>query len=239
MLRKRLVIVAILSALAGLLAVVPATASDYGGVATYEVTLTNGSAGQPISPPVFATHGRWLHLFRAGHPASAEIVEIAENGNQAPAVALLEGLAGVTDVVDIGMPLTPAGSDAGGFSDSVTFTIEAAKGDRLSFAGMLICTNDGFIGTDGLKLPKHGSKTVSVKGWDAGSEANTELSADLVDPCSGIGPVPLAGDPNGNGHVAEDGRIRPHKGVAGIGDLLDAHDFNRNVASLTITRLDG
>jgi len=53
----------------------------------------------------------------------------------------------------------------------VTFTINANPGDRLSFAGMLICTNDGFTGLDSLRLPNNNrARVTNARGYDAGSE---------------------------------------------------------------------
>jgi hypothetical protein len=105
---------------------------------------------------------------------------------------------------------------------------------------MLVCSNDGFIGVSGVKLPKAGAKTYQVQPWDAGTEMNTEASSDIVDGCSAIGPVTLDGDPNGNIDTGldEDGKIKRHAKVQGIGDLLDAHSAPRPAAYLTIIRLD-
>lgn len=207
----------------------------------YRVTIENRAAGQPISPPVAVTHSRDVHLFQMGEVASDVVEAIAEDGNQVPAVDLLHGLAGVTDVVDVGMPLTPRGTAVGDFRDTVSFDILAAPGDRFSLAGMLICTNDGLVGLDSVKLPTHDRKSYNARAYDAGTEANTELSSDIVDPCSALGPVALAGDPNGNENDAVNSdpadKIRQHPGVAGDGDLLDAHDWNGSIAKVTITRL--
>ena len=55
----------------------------------------------------------------------------------------------------------------------VTFTIEGGdKAKRLSYATMLICTNDGFTGVDSLKLPSAvgKTKTKTSAGYDAGTE---------------------------------------------------------------------
>ena len=210
--------------------------------AHYRVTIKNMSSGQPISPPVAVTHSRDLHLFQRGKLASDAIEAIAEDGNQAPAVALLTGMAGVTDVVDVGMPLTPAGTAVGSFSDTITFDITAAPGDRFSLSGMLICTNDGIVGLDSVKLPAHNRKQYRAHAYDAGTEANTELSGDIVDPCSALGPVALAGDPNGNEDAAVNTdpaeAIRYHRGIAGTGDLTDAHDWRGPIAKVTITRIN-
>ena len=64
--------------------------------------------------------------------------------------------------------------------------------------------NDGFTGLDRAKLPRQGAAIFWLEGYDAGTEDNTERGEDIVDACSALGPVPLAGDPNGNENDAVD-----------------------------------
>ena len=168
------------------------------GPATYKVTIQNMTSGQPFSPPVVATHRNNLRMFRVGETASPELEAIAEDGNPVPMFDLFDGAKRVTEVVNIGRPLTPNGSVAGGFTDAVTFYIGADEDDRLSMATMLICTNDGFTGLDRIRLPSKGAIIRWPNGYDAGTEDNTELSQDIVDACTGLGPVALSGDPNTN-----------------------------------------
>ena len=235
--RSRLI--AIVGALALVAVALPAAANN-GELHTYEVTITNLAATQPISPPVVVTHERSVSFWKAGQPASDGIIAIAENGDPAVAVGALDGAAGVTDVVNVGQPLTTAGTVVGDFSDTVTITIEGYASDRLSLAGMLICTNDGIAGLDSIKLPRD-SRTVEARGYDAGSEINTERSEDIVDACTDLGPVALDGDPNGNENDAVDasGVITRHRGIVGESDLLDAHNWGRSVLEVTISVVDG
>ena len=218
-----------------------ASAHEEQHLRTYRVTLTNLTHGQPLSPPVAATHEGRGRLFRFGKLASDDIAAIAQDGNEAPLAASLSADDDVTDVVDVGTPLTPSGTTVGPFSDSVTFDISARPGDRLSLATMLICTNDGFTGLVGGRLPTHGSKTYRLYAFDAGREMNTQDSTDIVDPCSALGPAPLAGDPNGNldgpveNHPAQP--IEPHPGITGVGDLSPAmHGWSGAVAMVTVER---
>jgi len=209
---------------------------------TYEVTLHNLTDGQPFSPGAAATHKANFHAFQVGDLADPGLEAIAEAGDEAPAVAALSGL-GLTDVHDINRPVTPDGKTVGMFTDTLTFEITAHPGDRLSLAVMLICTNDGFTGLDGVKLPSHGSAIYHAAGYDAGTEDNTEESADIVDPCSGLGPVPLAGDPDGNEDAAVDSdphvAIHHHPGIDGGADLSPSmHDWINPVAEITIERID-
>lgn len=230
----RLRMIAIMAALALMVAAVPAAANG-GGLTTYEVTITNLAATQPISPPVVVTHERSVSFWKSGQAASDGIIAIAEDGDPSVAVAALEGVAGVTDVVNVGQPLTTAGTVFGDFTDTVTITIEGYPGDRISLAGMLICSNDGFAGLDSLKLPRS-QRTVEARGYDAGSEINTERSEDIVDACTDLGPVALDGDPNGNENdaVDADGVITRHRGIVGESDLLEAHNWGRSVLSVSI-----
>jgi len=219
-----------------------ATASE---TVTYRITIVNGTFGQPFSPIVAATHRQSVHLFQVGSLASTQIAAIAQGGDESSAGALLESLPAnrITDIVRPGQPLTPAGVTGKPFPSVQTFDIEARPGDRLSLATMLICTNDGFTGVDSIKLPRTGGAVVPLNAYDAGVERNTERSIDLVDPCSGLGPVVLPGDPNGNidgAPVANKVKraISMHTGVKGKADLLNAHDWGKGpVGSVTITRI--
>src|SRR5437879_4151462 len=195
--RRMIMAGSVLLALSSFVVGTPAVA-DSDQLRTYRVTLTNLTHGQPFSPPVAATHRTQLHMFQVGHVASDELAAIAQDGNEVPMFNHFNGAAGVTQAVDVGRPLTTSGKTVGSFTDSATFDIHARAGDRLSIATMLICTNDGFLGLDAVRLPRDGSRTLFLVGWDAGRENNSEKSVDIVDPCSALGPVPLAGDPNGN-----------------------------------------
>ncbi len=233
----------VVGAVAAAFAVPVAAAAATGPApARYEVTITNLTEGQPLSPPVAVTHRTGVTLFQRGAPASEAIEAIAETGDQSIAVAALDGAAGVTHVVDVGAPLTPAGAVVGSFTDSVTFEIDASRGDRLSFATMLICTNDGFAGVNSLRLPKAGAGTAIhyVRAHDAGTERNTERSQHIVDACSALGPVTLDGDPDGNvdDTVDTDRLVRPHRGVTKDRDLLAAHDWDGPVAMIEVTLIE-
>jgi hypothetical protein len=106
---------------------------------------------------------------------------------------------------------------------------------------MLICTNDGFTGVDGVKLPNRVGQSVTnyTQGYDAGTEINTEMFEDLVPPCG-----PLTGqDSMGQGtgmsdpDLAENGVIHHHDGILGVGDLDPAiNDWNNPVAKITVER---
>jgi hypothetical protein len=212
---------------------------------TFEVTFTNLTGGQPLTPAVAATHRGGDELFRVGDRASFGLKEIAENGNNAPMLSRLESDRHVADFIEApGGPLVPAGSPGDAmFGQSTTFTLTADRGARrLSLAAMLICTNDGFTGVNSLRLPaKVGhSVTVETMAYDAGTEANTEDFADIVPPCQALIGV-SSGEP-GTGvsdpALAQNEVIRHHSGITGRRDLVPAihgWDVNAPVARITVT----
>jgi len=211
---------------------------------TYRVTLYNLTHGQPLSPPVAATSHDGIHEFQVGKLATDQLAAIAQDGNPLPMFTLLNGSSEVTQAVNVGVPLTPAGKIVGSFTDNVTFDIQAKPEDTFSIATMLICTNDGFTGLDRARLPEKGTAAYFLNAYDAGRENNTELSQDIPDPCSALGPVVLRGDPNGNidtgpGVATIPAQvIQSHPGIQGIGDLSVAlHGWTDPVAVVTITRV--
>jgi hypothetical protein len=226
------------------LLVVAAASASGAPVATYEVTITNLTDGQPLTPPVVATHRAATGVFDVGAPASFGLKEIAENGNLAPMLSRLAGDKHVYDSEAGPAPLVPAGLPGSAmFGDSVTLTLSAAQGAKfLSWASMLICTNDGFTGSNALRLPARiGERVVSeTNGYDAGTERNTEDFADIVPPCQGLVGV-SSGEPGtgtSNPALAEGGVIHHHQGIAGGADLVAAiHGWSDPVAEITVERV--
>lgn len=209
------------------------------GVAAYEVTITNLTAGQPFTPPLAAVHRRPLVVFEVGAPASLGVQQIAENGNLAP---LMEALGEEHHVMDLEVaagdppPLLPG--------ESRSFAVDGARGAKyLSIVSMLICTNDGFTGIAGVRLPKHvgDTETIETNAYDAGTELNTEDFADLVPPCPML--TGVESDEPGTGMsdpaLAENGVIHPHEGILEIADLdPELHGWTDPVARIEITRVN-
>jgi hypothetical protein len=203
---------------------------------TYEITVTNLTTGQPMSPGVFVTHTKQQSLFSVGAAASEGIRLIAESGDPSTAVAAVTGQPGILDVQSIAAPIHRIGGPG---PNSLTFQITArADANRFSFAVMLICTNDGFTGLDGVKLPGgFAPATFYTKAYDAGTEMNDEAESSIVPPCFGIGPV--SGPSGGGGRTATSGAIAAHAGIQGGGVLDPAqHGWSDPVTKVTVQRLD-
>lgn len=212
-------------------------ASHAGTTTEYEVTIENLTYGQPLSPGVVVTHSRRSSIFNPGRLASEGIRLIAENGDPTMAVQELSGQRGIDEVVATDRPVGCVGCP-GPFSPDLTVNISThGSASRLSLAVMLICTNDGFVGLRSVELPHgHETKTYYAGGYDAGTEYNAEDWNSVVDPCGAIGPV--AGPQDGtNERTATSRPIKRHRGIRGIADLTDAHDWHGPVARITIKRL--
>ncbi len=213
-----------------------ASSSSHASGGEYDVTITNMSHSQPFSPGVIVTHDDTASLFAVGETASEGVRLIAENGDPTTALSELDGAPGVSHVVNTGAAVHRKGGPG---PDQLTVRVMADPGaGYLSMSIMLICTNDGFVGLNSVKLPKGPETAVYFPdGYDAGTEANDELATSIVDPCGGIGPVAMPPD-GSNDRTATSDVIAKHPGIAGVGDLdAKAHNWRNKVARVTIKRV--
>jgi hypothetical protein len=219
-------------------------AAEAGGDARYRVRIVNLTDGQPLTPPVIATHRSDFNLFRVGDLASVGVMQVAENGNVPNLVSALVQAVGVAEVVAGAEPLVPGGlPGSASHPHRASFVIEAPHSARfISFASMLICTNDGFTGINRIRLPedKGDSKVIVANGYDAGTEMNTEDFADIVPPCQSL--VGVTGSDPGTGasdpSLLEGGVIHHHPGISGGADLVPTvHGWDDPVVRIRITRV--
>ncbi len=193
----------------------------------YEVKITNVTRGQIFSPPVVASHNAdQPALFTLGSPASAELAGVAEDALNQPLIASLAASPFVRDVqvaMGAGGPIVPG--------ETATVVVSGTPGrDMVSLAGMLVITNDAFVGLNRVALPASGSVTVRAAAYDAGSEANTEDCAHI--------PGPPCGNPMVRVPTGAEGFVHIHAGIHGIASLApETYDWRDAVAQVTITRL--
>ncbi len=195
----------------------------------YEVAVTNATRGQSFTPLLLVTHTSAVNVFGVGGSPSEELRELAEEWNTLPLATLLGARPlEVRDVVTGSGLLTPG----------VTTRLEIRGGgsfDRLSLLAMLIPTNDGFVGLDGVPLPT-GDQVLTLYplAYDAGTEQNDEACASIPGPayaeCGGSGGGARAG--------SGEGAVTVHAGMHGIGDFNAARrDWRSTPAKITIQRL--
>jgi len=196
--------------------------SKYKKTNEVEITVTNLTYNQVFAPILGVSHFRTIQLFTAGEPASEGIALMAEAGDVSGIVDAVSGSDLVGATADSGGPLMPG--------KSVTFTLPSERFERLSLVSMLVNTNDAFLALDTVYVPrrKGQSLTYFAKAYDAGSEINDELCANIPGPACG-----------GEGASAADGEgfVHIHRGIHGVGDLAAAtYDWRNPVAKITITR---
>ncbi len=196
---------------------------------SYEITLTNLTNAQPISPPVAILHGDDFSAWELGGTASESLEYLAEGGDTAQLVE---------DAAD-----RPHSVAEGALASGQTAILNVSTQDRshtlLTLAGMLVNTNDAFTGVAGYhvdQLAVDQSVSMPLHAYDAGTEANSE-SVNTI-------PGPAAG---GEGFAAERDDATPlitrHGGVVSRDDgypesaLTEAHRFDGPVMHFTIKRL--
>ncbi len=190
-----------------------------------EVSITNLTRGQILSPVFVARHDDSAGpLYTLGARATPALAKMAED---ADASGLLEAWDpddndGVAEamVADLnGGPIMP------GKTVRMHFDIDDGK-TMLSFASMLVSTNDAFIGASGLDVSK--SRTINLNAYDSGSEANSEDCAYI--------PGPPCGN-HAHDRATPEGFVHVHAGVHGGSDSdLDpaTHDWHNPTARLTV-----
>lgn len=199
--------------------------------ATFDVTTTNLTAAQPLSPIALIAHADTLRVFTIGEAASAGLELLAEGGDNSGLLDELEGRGQTSGEA----PLGPGASE--------TLTLELDSDDTaataLSVVTMLVNTNDaitGFTGMDLSSLAVGESMTVEAVAYDAGTEANTEAA----------GTIPGPADSGEGFNEARDDladQVTMHPGVVTAADGLDSsvlmqiHRFDNPVARITVTRV--
>lgn len=174
----------------------------------------NSGYVSPLAPGVWALHSSAsTPIFMNNSPDIDEGLEdLAENGDPSVLGATLMTR---SDVTASGVFNTPAGASGAGAllpGSSYEFTFEAEVGDYLSFATMLVHTNDLFFSPDDMGIALFpggnavsGNITSSIMLYDAGTEVNEMPGVGIHQPARLNG-----GDvENGNVRLVDDGFSYP------------------------------
>jgi hypothetical protein len=195
------------------------------GPRRFEVSVTNVTKGQTFTPILVATHRAGVSLFELGSEASPELEAVAETGDTGPLAAMLESLPGVRDVQVTGGLLGPG--------ETATLEVDArGPFQRVSVVSMLIPTNDGFFALNGVEGPRNREPDVHFSpAYDAGTEANEEMCADIPGPqCGGSGAIDAG--------TAEGGVVHINAAIQGVGDLSPGiWDWRNPVARIVVRRI--
>jgi len=202
---------------------------DNNTLRSFNVEVTNLSNQQPFAPVATVLHTSGYHGFSLGSMASDGLELLAEGGDPSSFIAASNEQNMVLNSVSGTGVIAPGGNE--------TITVQGNSSQpRLSLAGMLVNTNDGFIGLDDVDLGSldiGDSLHLQARVYDAGTEANTEAASD----------VPGQGGEGIN--AARDDRdfIAVHSGIVSMDDgltssALDAsYRFDNPAAQIIITRI--
>jgi hypothetical protein len=190
----------------------------------YEVTITNLTSNQIISPPIVASHNDGVSMFKAGSVASADIQALAEDGDNSGLASTLGADVDVFDVATFAAGIAPGASDT-------TIIMLDKMHTRLSVAGMLVTTNDAFIGLDSVTDMVNTTEMVFFAPvYDAGTEFNSEDCAFIPGPPCG----------NGGSHdpTPAEGFIHLSNGIHGQASLAaETYDWGTYGARIEVKRL--
>ena len=196
-----------------------AVAQSSGG--NLQITVTNLTPGQPLTPAVVIVHDANAVILPSSAERLAGLEELAESGANAALIETLSDRDGVSSVARFGGIIPPN-------SGASIQNVAASAGDHITVIGMLACTNDAIaIGTvvisESGELPVIGSGRV----LDAGTEDNSEDEADV--PCLGGEGVSDAETADGEGQISN------HVGIAGTGSLsAETHGWVGAAIQITV-----
>lgn len=194
----------------------------------YELSVTNLTAGQPMAPAIAVLHNSDYTMYTLGTSASVALETLAEGGDNSQLLSEASATTNVDEAVSFGALLTPG--------QTLNVDIEGDD-DYLSFAGMLVNTNDGFVGLRTYHLSHLAvgeSETLTLATYDAGTEANSETAATI--PAQG-------GEGFNEARDDSNALVRNHAGVVTADDGLSTsaltaiHRFDNPTAKLMITRI--
>lgn len=195
---------------------------------TYEVTVTNLTNNQPLSPTAIVLHDGNYTPWNSGAEASLGLENLAESGDTA--LWLEEASQGLATGSTAGV--TPPGQ-----SSTATLTLNSTNQLYITTASMLVNTNDAFTGVrqvDITDLSVGDNLTLTARVYDAGTEANTETASTI--------PGPAAGGEGFNAERETTSSIRVHQGVVTADDglttsaLNESHRFDQSTQRIQITR---
>ena len=150
----------------------------------------------PFAPGAYAVFSSGHPVFHPGEPASEALEALAEDGNAGG----FDNVFSIPDGLNDAAPIFPG--------QSYSFTVSARAGYKLSFATMLVQSNDWFVGTKGIDLftgngPLQGDITSYLRLYDAATE---------IDEYPGAGPYQAPRQPGPDSGPDENGNVEREAG---------------------------
>jgi hypothetical protein len=204
----------------------------------FEITLTNLTAGQPLSPAAIILHDQEWHSFKTGHVASNELEQLAEGGDNNPILSMSRE--------DDQVFLAESGTGIIAPGHYETFQVHTSENNlgtlSLSVLSMLVNSNDAIVALNGETLSSldiNESTSFDLLTYDTGTEANSE-TADTIP-----GPAADGGLREGYNSVRDDVRnaIYVHAGVVTNDDglssstLSEIHRWDHPAVNVKVERI--
>lgn len=197
-------------------------ASTLSSAQSLNVEISNLTQGMYFTPLLVSAHDSNQHLFQTGSAASTALTAMAEGGDLSALVMATEALGAINSE-------NPAGGLLGPSSTTMVADFDTGTNSYLSITGMMLPTNDGFVGLDAWPIPAEvGIYTLFLNAYDAGSEVNDER---VVDGSGAAGMLGIPANPGGNGGTSGTGvavtepntNIHIHRGNIGDTDTTGGH----------------
>jgi hypothetical protein len=205
-------------------------------MASFDVTVSNLTNAQPLSPVAVIAHRDGYAVFTVGSTATAGLETLAEGGDNSALIAEADADATVVATASGAAPVGPAGSE--------TITIEVLQTElpdlALSVSAMLVNTNDAITGLNGAAIggmAAGDSMTWQTIAYDAGTELNTEEAIHIPGPAGGGEGFNAARDDREDRVAMHSGIVSQDDGFAMSG-LTGQHRFDTPVASVRIERIN-
>jgi len=201
--------------------------------ATYFVSVTNVTNGQPITPLAVIAHHENYSPWMLGSVATTGLEMLAESGDPSAFIAEANASADVLATASsVNGPFGP------GATETVTITAIVVSDMEISVTAMLANTNDAFT-----SLPKMAvgsmavgdSSTMLARVYDAGTEAHTETAGTMPGPAAGGEGFNATRDDNGNFISVSAGVVTSDDGLA-TSALNESHRWLGAAAKVTVTR---
>ena len=205
-------------------------------MASFDVTVSNLTGAQPLSPVAIIAHQAGYQVFEIGVPATVGLEELAEGGDNSALLAEADADTAVFATASGAGPIGPAGSETIGFE-----VLESNLPDLLlSVSTMLVNTNDAISGVNGTAIGAMDVGdviTLRTIAYDAGTELNTEMASEIPGPAGGGEGFNAARDDRAD-------RVSMHSGVVSQDDgyatssLTEQHRFDNPVTQIRIERIE-
>lgn len=204
-------------------------------IAAFQVTITNLTNAQPLSPVALIVHQTEFGVFELGAPASVALETLAEGGDNAELLSLADGNAIVYTTASGAGPIPP------GQNDVISFEIEEPDiaAAYFSVSTMLVNTNDAFTGVNTVDLAGLDIGDTLIRrgvAYDAGTEADDEMAIYIPGPAGGGEGFNTERDDENDAVSMHPGVVTSHDGLV-TSALNGQHKFDNPVIQVRIERI--